>query len=273
MKRPQVYFVDGNAVAVNGIHVFKEVVSGCGSDIGELQKITDVTILKTDTEGIYYLQNEGLGADEARKYLMASGNVVATGIGDCDGSISSILSPFSAYRYYVEDINGILTLLNKTFCSTDEEDIVLRLLFIGVCGELEGYLYTALISLIQGSRDAFNIIRNCRGLPTNYCDEEQLRAEIVKIICDKFQFQHIRKPDSKEREIYETLIGESINVTKELSDNIVWRNKLAHKVPFYEKTIYPTKDDVLNFIHETNKVVDFIDTKIAEFKSEWFSDF
>ena len=61
--------------------------------------------------------------------------------------------------------------------------------------------------------------------------------------------------------------------TKELSDNIVWRNKLAHKVPFYEKTIYPTKVDVLNFIHETNKVVDFIDTKIAGFKSEWFSDF
>lgn len=58
MKRPQVYFVDGNAVAVNGVHVFKNIVSGCGFDVEELQKIADVTILKTDTEGIYYLQNE-----------------------------------------------------------------------------------------------------------------------------------------------------------------------------------------------------------------------
>lgn len=273
MKRPQIYFVQGTAVAVSGRHVFKEVFAGCGSDISVLHNIADVTTLTANRDGIYYLQKEGTGLDSAEKYLMASRGVVASGIDGQNGSIETILSPLGAYEEYVECIRGIKELLNKINDDTTTDQTLLRLLFIGVCGELEGYLYTTIISLIQGCRDAFIVVRNCKGLPVNYSDEEQLRAEIVKTINDKFQFQHIRKQDSKEREIYEKLIGESINITNELNDSIEWRNKLAHKVPFYEKTIYPSKEDVLDFIHEANKVVDFIDTRIAEFKSEWLSDF
>ena len=103
---------------------------------------------------------------------------------------------------------------------------------IGVCGELEGYLYTALISLIQGSRDAFIALRNSCGLPSNCSDDEQWRVGIVERIHDKFQFQYIRKKNSKEREIYEKLVEAPITITQELNDNIEWRNKLAHKVPF-----------------------------------------
>lgn len=272
MRRPQVYFVDGIAVALKGNHIFKGVMSGFSSDISKLQEVADVFQLRADSEGIYYLQNEGCEDDSADKYLIASKGVACAGCSGEDGTISSVLSPKYIYDNYREAIGCIRELLNINLDDSMVSLTLLRLLFIGVCGELEGYLYSTIISLVQGSRDALNAIKECRGLPQPCLCTQKYISDIVGIINDKFHFQHIRNKNAKEREIYERLIGEPLIISQDLRDNIEWRNKLAHKVPIYYKPIYPSKEDILNFIDETDKVVNFIDSKIDGYKKEWLKE-
>lgn len=270
MKKPQIYFIDGSVVADKGIHLFKNVVCLYGSDISKLEEVADVIKLKTDDKGIYCLQEEGCGSDSGEKYLIASGSISTCGL----ESIVSILSPVYSYKNYVEGIQGIRDILNKINGDTEINRTLLRLLFIGVCGEFEGYLHSTIIALIQGCKDAFITLRECKGLPSESSDELQWRDDIVDKINNRFQFQHIRTKDSKEREIYERLIGEPLIISQELRDNIEWRNKLAHKVPFYNKqSIFPSKEEILNFIAETDKVVNLIDSRIYNFKSEWLNEF
>ena len=110
MKKPQVYFVDGTVVADKGVHIFKCVVCLYGSDISKLEEVADVIKLKTDDEGLYYLQEEGCGSDFGEKYLIASRGISTCGL----GAIVSILSPVHSYRSYVEGIQGIRDILNNS---------------------------------------------------------------------------------------------------------------------------------------------------------------
>lgn len=272
MKKPKVYFVNGTVAACDGQHLFKNTVCKFGLDISELKAIADVQELSVDNEGVYYLQDEGTGIDYGERYLIASGGIAVRGC--CgNGSIGSILSPVRAYNDYLANTQDIKELLNKTTDDVQLNRNYIRLLFIGVCGEFEGYLYTTIASLIQGCRDVFLLLRESEGLQSNSSDEQQWRNDIVNKINNKFLFQHICNKDSKERKIYEKLLGEPLIISQELIDYKEWRNKLAHKVPFYKKLVCPSKEDVLNFIKETDKVVYFIDYKIENFKSEWFTEF
>ena len=269
MKKPQVYFVDGTAVAAKGTHVFKGVIASCGSDISKLEEVASVIKLVADSDGLYYLQKEGSGDDFAEKYLMASKGITACGCFGQDGSISSILSPISAYKNYVEGIQGIEKLLEVKYDERELDFIHLRLLFIGVCGEMEGYLHSTITALIQGVKDVFVSLRECGGMPKQCANEMEWRIKIVHTINQKFQFQHIRNRESKEREIYEKLLGEHLTITQELIDYIEWRNKLAHKVVYNKKPFIPSKEDIFGFIAETDNLVNHINSKIEPYKKGW----
>lgn len=203
--------------------------------------------------------------------MIASNGIASAGCAGQDGTISSLLSPKYIYENYREGIDDILELLSNNLDDSRASLTLLLLLFIGVCGELEGYLYSIIISLIQGSKDAFSAIRLCNGLPKPCLDTQKDKSDVIRTINDKFHFQHIRNRDAKERKIYERLIGGHLIISQDLIDNIEWRNKLAHQVPIFDKPIYPSKEDILKFIDETNKVVNFIDSKITDYKSEWLS--
>lgn len=269
MDKPQIYYVNGTAAAIDGQHVFKDAIAKCGLSISELQEYAEVKELLVDEEGVYYLQDEGSGIDYGEKTLIASGGISAKGSGK-NGSIGAIDSPKRSFQYYQEGIQGIKDLLEIEFNERKLESTLLRLLFIGVCGEMEGYLHSTLIALIQGCRDVFITLREYKRFPSKCDNEIEWRTAIVHFINEKYQFQHIRNRESKERETYENLLGEHLTITQELIDCIEWRNKLAHKVPFYSKPLTPTKEDILNFITETDRLVNYIDAKISDYKARWY---
>ncbi len=269
MKKPQVYFVDGTAVAAKGTHVFKGVIASCGSNISKLEEVASVIKLVADSDGLYYLQKEGSGDDFAEKYLMASKGITACGCFGQDGSISSILSPISAYKDYIKGIQGIKKLLEVKHDARELDFIHMRLLFIGVCGEMEGYLHSTIIALIQGVKDVFVSLRECSGLPKQGDDEMKWKINIAHIINENFQFQHIRNRGSKERELYEKLLGEHLIISQELIDCIEWRNKLAHHVSYKKKPFIPSKEDIYDFIAETDNLVNYINFKIGPYKVGW----
>ena len=269
MNKPQVYFINGTAVAKDGNHVFKGVVACYGLDINKLKSVADVIELIPDNDNLYYLQKEGSGSDYGEKYLVASHGVTALGCEGQDGSIGSILSPIRSYNEYVENIQTIKSLLElKLDGGLDNK--LLRLLFIGVCGEMEGYLSSTIIALIQGIREVFFSLRECES-SLQQPDEHKLREMLVEKIND-YQFMKIRCWRSKERTIYEKLLGFDIKISQELFDDIDWRNKLAHRVPFYSKPIYPKKEDVLLFIEHANDLVEFIDKQIVPYKKLWIEE-
>lgn len=260
MDKPQVYYVNGTAVAVDGQHVFKDVIAKCSLSINELHKIANVIVLPVDEEGIYYLQNEGADSDYGEKTLIASGGVAAKGSGK-NGSIGAILSPKQSYQFYQEGIQGIRDLLEVEYEERKLNPILMRLLFIGVCGEMEGYLHSTIIALIQGIKDVFISLRGA--------DEQIEISDFVHSINKEYLFQHIRNNKSKERKIYEKLLGEHLTITQELRDCIEWRNKLSHKVPFHAKPLTPTKEDIIAFITETDNLVNHINSKIESYKAKW----
>ena len=172
MKKPQVYFVDGSVVADKGIHLFKNVVCLYGSDFSKLEEVADVIKLKTDDKGIYCLQEEGCGSDSGEKYLIASGSISTCGL----ESIVSILSPVYSYKNYVEGIQGIRDILNKISGDTEINRTLLRLLFIGVCGEFEGYLHSTIIDFLIIAYCIFVIVK----LFERFKKKEEVVAEEVK---------------------------------------------------------------------------------------------
>ena len=272
MNKPRLYFVDGTAVAKEGEHLFKSAICGFGSDVSSLKDIADVIELLPDNDGLYYLHDEGCVSDSGESYLIASGGIVASGCKGQEGSIGAILSPIRSYNEYVENIQAIKDLLELRLDARLYRDL-LRLLFIGVCGEMEGYLSSTIISLIQGVREVFISLRNSDRLPPQGDVEYKWREAIVDRINESFQFQHIRSRGSKERKIYERLIGKELNITQELFDCIEWRNKLAHRVTFFNKPAYPTKNDVLMFIDQSNTLVDYVDNSITQYKRCWLQEF
>lgn len=54
----------------------------------------------------------------------------------------------------------------------------MRLLFIGVCGEMEGYLHSTIIALIQGIKDVFISLRGA--------DEQIEISDFVHFISEKY---------------------------------------------------------------------------------------
>ena len=72
--------------------------------------------------------------------------------------------------------------------------------------------------------------------------------------------------------IYEKLLGHELRLTQELIDDIDWRNKMAHRVTYYSKPLYPRKEDVLLFIEHANGLVDYIDKQIEKYKKCWLEE-
>lgn len=270
MSRPRVYFVDGTALAEEGDHVFKEVVAGYGPVIDRLKSVADIVELVPDKDNLYYLQSEGCDADYGENYLVASQGLSAGGRKGQGGSICSILSPRKSYNEYVENIQAIKSLLELKL-DVGLNNKLLRLLFIGVCGELEGYLSSTIIALIQGVREVFLSLRGYEE-SLKQPEEHRWRDEFVEKLNDEYQFLKIRCRGSKERRIYEQLLDCEIKIPPELFDEIKWRNKMAHRVPFDSKPVYPEKGDVLAFIEHANCLVDYIDKKITKYKSNWLEE-
>ena len=263
-----IYFVHGTAVAVTGEHVFKGVLAGFGPDSGDLRRLAEVKDLLADENGLYYLQDEGCGADYGESYLVSSSGITAGGRSGEDGSIVMIHSPIRAFDNYREGINSIKRLLDL---HVDEglSRSLLRLLYIGVCGEMEGYLMSTLIALIQGVREVFLSLRDYKGFPQDSCNEQAWRDNIIRYINERFFFQYIRNDQSKERQIYEMLLGQKLTVSQDLIEDMKWRNKLTHHVPYAENPSNPTKDDVLSFINAADSLVNTIDSVISKYKDCW----
>ena len=250
--------------------MFKGVVAGYGSDINELKRVADIVELFPDKDNLYYLKNEGSGSDYGKNYLAASLGVTAGGCKGQGGSIGAILSPIKSYNEYVENIQAIKNLLELKL-DGDLDKKLLRLLYIGVCGEMEGYLSSTIIALIQGVREVFLSLRGVVKVPQN-ADEHLWRDAVVDKLNKDFQFHRIRSRESKEREIYEAFLCSKLEISQGLYDDIEWRHKLAHRVPFYSKPVYPKKEDVLAFIEHANTLVESIDKQIAPYKELWLED-
>ena len=272
MDKPKLYFVNGSAAAIDGEHMFKNVMCGAGPDVSYWKTVADVIELFPGEDGVYYLKDEGSHSDYGESYLVASKGVAAGGAKGQGGSIGVILSPIRSYNEYVENIKAIKDLLEQRLDFRLYRSL-LRLAFIGVCGEMEGYLSSTIISLVQGVSSVILTLRDFDGLPSFRDDEFIWRDLIVDKINDAYLFQHICRRGSKERRIYEQLLGEELLIPQGLIDSIVWRNKLAHKVSFFSKSIYPTKENVLEFIAQTDELVNRIDRHINQYKSCWLEDF
>lgn len=270
MSKPRVYFVNGTAVAKDGDHVFKGFVAGYGAETSRLKSVADIVELVPDKDNLYYLHNEGSGADYGESYLVASQGLTAFGCKGQGGSIGTILSPIRSYKEYVKNIQAIKTLLELKLVG-DLDRKLLRFLYIGVCGEMEGYLSSTIIALIQGVREVFLSLRELVMVSQN-ADEHIWRDAVVNKINNDFQFHRIRSRESKERKMYEGLLGSKLELSQELYDDIEWRHKLAHRVAFYSKPVCPEKEDVLRFMEHTNDLVDFIDKQIAGYKELWLED-
>jgi len=270
MNKPQIYYVNGTAVAAVGKHVFKEVTCGYGSDIHRLRAVAEIIELIPDKDGFYYLQKEGSGPDYGENYLVASMGVTAGGCKGQDGSIGAILSPIRSYSEYKKNIQAIKNLLEFKF-DYELERKQLRLLYIGVCGELEGYLSSTIIALVQGVREVFLRLRECE-VSLQRPDEHKWRDALVDRLNDDYNYLRIKNRESKERKIYEKLLGAELRLSQGLIDDMEWRNKLAHRVAFHSKPTYPSKEDVLSFIEQANGLVDYIDKQIAQFKECWLEE-
>lgn len=270
MSKPRIYFVNGTAVAKDGAHVFKGVVAGYGSDVGKLKCVADIVELVPNMDNLYYLKNEGSFSDYGMNYLVASQGVTAGGCKGKGGSIGAILSPIRSYNEYVENIQAIKSLLELKLDGELDKKL-LRLLYIGVCGEMEGYLSSTIIALIQGVREVFLSLRELEN-SLEQPDEHKWRDKLVEKINEEYQFLKIRCRGSRERIIYEKLLGCEIKIPLELFEEIKWRNKMAHRVPFYSKPVYPKKEDVLAFIDHANELVESIDKKIAPYKEHWLEE-
>lgn len=266
MTKPRIYFIDGTAVADKGIHTFKDVVAGVNLDLEKFQRKAEITILPVNQDGIYYLREEGRSKDYGERYLFAS-NDVAVGGGEENGDVQAILSPIMAYSDYKNGIQCIKDILNEK-----PNKALLRFLYVGVCTELEGYLSSTIIALIQGVREVFIDLREWKDFQRDD-DEEKWRNNIVKKINDSYQFHRIRCWNSDERKLYEKLLGEKLPITTDLFYDIDWRHKLAHKVPFFEKPIYPSATDVLGFILEADNLVSLINSKIEPYKRHWLEEY
>lgn len=268
MKKAKVYYVNGTAVAINGNHFFKDYIAGYGSDLIKLRKRADIIELQTKQDGFYYLNKEGIGEDFGEKYLIASHNITAGGSYGEDGSIGAIRSPIISYNDYNEGIAAIKELmqlpLEKRLSSA-----LRRLLFIGVCGEMEGYLASTIIALVEGVREVFLNLRKHKHLNPCKCSEEQKWRENIVEKLNKMSFQHFEDDKSKERVIYQMLFVNEIPISSKLRDYIKWRNKLAHKVVYYEEPNYPTNQDIIDFIRETDSLINFIDSSISQYKALW----
>ncbi len=270
MSKPRVYFVNGTAVAEDGDHVFKEVVAGFGLDISALKRVADIIELVPGKDNLYYLQNEGSGIDYGENYLVASQGVTAGGCKGQGGSIGAILSPIRSYNEYVENIQAIKRLLElKLDGGLDQK--LLRLLFVGVCGEMEGYLNSTIIALVQGVREVFVSLREVVKVPQNV-DEHLWRDAVVERIIERYNFLRLKDSKSDESKIYKKLLGYELVLSQELLDDMAWRNKMAHRVPYYSKPVYPKKEDVLAFIEHANALVESIDKQIAPYKEFWLED-
>lgn len=270
MSKPRIYFVNGTAVAKDGDHVFKGVVGGYGMDISKLKSVADIVELIPNKDNLYYLQSEGSGLDYGENYLVASQGVTAGGCKGQGGSIGAILSPRRSYNEYVENIQAIKSLLELKLDGELDKKL-LRLLYIGVCGEMEGYLSSTIIALIQGVQEVFVSLRECENSLLQP-DEHKWRDALVEKLNDEYQFLKIRCRGSRERKIYEKLLGCEIKIPQELFEEITWRNKMAHRVPYYSKPVYPKKEDVLAFIEHANALVESIDKQIAPYKEPWLED-
>lgn len=270
MSKPRVYFVNGTAVAEDVDHVFKGVVAGYGSDISALKRVADIIELVPGKDNLYYLQNEGSGIDYGENYLVASQGVTAGGCKGQGGSIGAILSPIRSYNEYVENIQAIKRLLElKLDGGLDQK--LLRLLFVGVCGEMEGYLNSTIIALVQGVREVFVSLREVVKVPQNV-DEHLWRDAVVERIIERYNFLRLKDSKSDESKIYKKLLGYELVLSQELLDDMAWRNKMAHRVPYYSKPVYPKKEDVLAFIEHANALVESIDKQIAPYKEFWLED-
>lgn len=269
--KPRVYYVNGTAAAKVGDHLFKNVVSGYGSDISRLKEVANVIELCPGSDGVYYLHEEGCGTEYGECYLVASQGVSAGGCIGEDGSIGAILSPIHSYEEYVKNKQSIKDLLALPLDDRLGQSLR-RMLYIGVCGEMEGYLSRTSIALIMGVRDVFLSLRESGSFQVRNKDEVEWKNEVVHKINDCYLFQHICSRDGKERALYEQLIGHKLPIYQELIDAIKWRDKLAHRVPFYIKPTYPTKEDVLSFIEQTDRLVEYIDKQLTHYKSYWLKE-
>ena len=269
MKKPKVYYVSGTVVAIKGCHIFKDAICGYSSDIDNLRKTADVIELPVGDNGLYYLNNEGANEDYGECYLLASAGVTACGMAGQEGSIGAILSPIRAFEDYKQGIRAIEDLMELPI-NAELSRSMLRLLFVGVCGEMEGYLASTLIALVQGVRDVLIQLSELKGIPKrkDYECEQEWRENVVQAI-NSFQFQSIRSRNSIERKAYEMLLGNNLTITSGLYHDIEWRNKLAHRVVFHNEPIYPEKKDVIGFISETDKLVNQIDAAISQYKNHW----
>lgn len=271
MNKPRLYFVHGTAYADKGKHLYKGVKAGFGEDLANLKDSADVIELMPDEYGEYRLLEEGNGLDYGECYLVATGNVAACGCKGQDGSIGVILSPVGSYKKYKENVQAIKELLElKLDYELDRK--LMRLLYIGVCGEMEGYLSSTIIALVQGVREVFLLLRACED-SLRQPDEHKWRDALVKKLNDDYNFLSIKNRESDERKIYEKLLGAKLRISQELIDDMEWRNKMAHRVAFYSKPTYPSKEDVLSFIEQTDALVNYIDKKISQYKSHWLVDF
>lgn len=270
MCKPKIYYVNGTAVAKDGEHVFKGVTCLYGGNIQRLEAIAEIIELAPDKDGLYYLENEGSDSDYGENYLVASHGITALGCRGQNGSISAILSPIRSYKEYNNNIQAIKNLLEvKLDYELDRK--LLRLLYIGVCGEMEGYLSSTIIALVQGVREVFLDLSKFEG-SLQQPNEHKWRGDLVDKLNEKYNFMSIKNIASKERRIYEKLLGSGLKLSQELIDDMEWRNKLAHRVAFHSMPIYPSKEDVCSFIEQANGFVDSIDKQIARFKKYWLEE-
>lgn len=270
MYKPKIYYVNGTAVAKNGEHVFKGVNSGYSTDINRFKDLAEIIELSPDKKGVYNLNKEGSELDYGENYLVASQGITAGGYKGQGGSIGAILSPIRSYKEYKDNIQAIEKLLDlKLDYELDRK--LSRLLFIGVCGELEGYLSSTIIALVQGVRDVFLRLRDCDD-SLKQSDEQKWREAFVNKINEEYNFLRIKNRKSDERKIYKKLLGCKLQLSQELIDDMEWRNKLAHRVAYHSKPTYPSKEDVLSFIEQANGLVDNIDKQISHYKKYWLEE-
>lgn len=270
MCKPKIYYVNGTAVAEVGEHVFKGVICGYGNDTSQLEAISDVLKLTPDKDGLYYLEKEGNNLDYGENYLIASQGVTAGGCRGQDGSIGAIQSPLRSFKEYKDNIQAIKDLLELKL-DYELNRKLLRFLFIGVCGEMEGYLSSTIIALVQGVREVFLCLREFED-SVRQPDEHKWRDALVDKLNEKYNFSSIKNIASKERKIYEKLLGTELILSQELINDMEWRNKLVHRVAFHSKSAYPRKEDVLSFIEQANSLVDSIDGQIARYKKCWLEE-
>lgn len=276
MKRPKLYLVRGTVVAEQGRHVFKEVVAGVQIETLQIDNSIIVEELSADGNGLYYLEAEGDFDDYGKAYLFATGGVAASGCDGEGGSISSILSPYRALKRYNEYIVRINKLIDAPLFNEYANDLN-RMVFVDICGEMEGFLSDTLISLIQGNEEVFHRATECQVLKkivdkASCKDEMEKRSTVINEI-NSSHFQKIQsfkpKTDHKVIDLYQQILNITIPEIFGLQDDILWRDKLAHRVTSHMYGNMPNRKDIRKFIQEVGDLVTFIANQTKKYCTTW----